>query len=40
MALWPTGRKVPSTYYANFPGQLIIPLDRYVIGANVTWGVQ
>lgn len=40
MTLWPTGIPAPDTYYANYPGELAIPLHRYVIGANVTWGVQ
>lgn len=39
LALWPTGLKLPDTYYANYPGQLFIPLDRYVLGANITYGV-
>lgn len=39
LALWPTGRKLPDTYYANYPGQLYIPLDRYVLGSNITYGV-
>jgi hypothetical protein len=39
LALWPTGLKVPETYYANYPGQLFIPLDRYVFGSNITYGV-
>lgn len=39
LALWPTGRKLPDTYYANYPGQLYIPLDRYVFGSNITYGV-
>ncbi len=40
MAIWPTGVQVPDTYYANFPGELVIPLNRYAIGANITYGVQ
>ena len=39
-ALWPTGRTLPSDYYANYPGQLFIPLDRYVFGSNITYGVK
>lgn len=38
--LWQTGLKLPDTYYANYPGELIIPLDKYIFGANVTYGVQ
>jgi hypothetical protein len=38
-ALWPTGLKIPDTYYANYPGKLFIPLDRYVFGPNITYGV-
>jgi hypothetical protein len=37
LALWPTGRVLPQNYYANYPGQLFIPLDRYVLGPNITW---
>jgi hypothetical protein len=40
MALWPTGFNIPDTYYANFPGNLFIPLDRYVFGANITYGID
>lgn len=39
LTLWPTGIEVPDTYYANFPGALVIPLHRYVLGANVTYDV-
>jgi len=39
-SLWPTGLTIPNTYYANFPGELVIPLDKYIFGANVTYGVQ
>lgn len=39
LALWPTGLKLPDTYYANYPGQLFVPLDRYVFGSNITYGV-
>lgn len=39
LALWPTGLNLPDTYYTNYPGQLFIPLDRYVLGSNITWGV-
>lgn len=39
LALWPTGLKLPDTYYANYPGQLFIPLDRYVFGSNITYGI-
>jgi hypothetical protein len=38
-ALWPTGLSIPETYYANYPGQLFIPLDRYILGSNITWGI-
>lgn len=40
MVLWPTGRKLPEVYYANYPGELFIPLDRYVLGPNITWSVH
>lgn len=39
-ALWPTGMVIPDSYYANFPGELVIPLERYVFGPNITYGVQ
>jgi|LakMenEpi03Aug12_release.lakeMendotaPanAssembly.Ray.scaffolds.fasta_scaffold297624_1 hypothetical protein len=39
LALFPTGLKLPDTYYANYPGQLFIPLDRLVFGSNITFGV-
>jgi hypothetical protein len=39
LAIWPTGRKLPDTYYANYPGQLFVPLDRYALGPNITYGV-
>jgi hypothetical protein len=38
-AMWPTGYKLPNTYYANYPGELFIPLDRYVLGSNITFSV-
>lgn len=38
--LWPTGLKLPETYYANFPGELFIPLDRYIMGPNITYGIH
>ncbi len=31
---------MPNTYYANYPGEFGIPLDRYAHGANMTYGVQ
>lgn len=40
MKMWPTGLKLPESYYANFPGELFIPLERYVLGANITYGVH
>jgi hypothetical protein len=39
LALFPTGLQLPDTYYANYPGQLFIPLDRLVFGSNITFGV-
>jgi len=39
LALWPTGLNLPDTYYANYPGNLYIPVDRYVFGSNITYGV-
>lgn len=39
LAIWTTGRKLPDTYYANYPGQLFVPLDRYALGPNITYGV-
>ena len=40
MKTWTTGLKLPDSYYANFPGEFFIPLSRYVIGPNITWGVH
>lgn len=40
LAIWPTGLTIPSTYYANYPGNLYIPIDRYVLGSNITYGVS
>ena len=39
MTIWPTGIPTPTSYYANFPGELVVPLTRYVIGANLTYGI-
>jgi len=39
-SIWPTGRTLPEVYYANYPGELFIPLDRYVLGPNITYGVH
>ena len=39
LAIYPTGLKLPDTYYANYPGQLFIPLDRLVFGSNITYDV-
>ena len=38
--LYPTGFDLPKNYYANYPGELFIPLDRYVIGSNITYDVK
>lgn len=35
-----TGLALPSVYYANYPGELFIPLNRYVLGPNITYGVK
>jgi hypothetical protein len=40
MAIWPTGATPPAAYYANYPGEMVVPLNRYVFGANLTWGVD
>lgn len=37
---WPTGLTPSREYYANYPGELFIPLNRYVLGPNITWGVE
>lgn len=37
--LYPTGFTLPETYYSNFPGELFVPLDRYINGPNITYGV-
>lgn len=39
-SLWPTGLTPSKEYYANYPGELFIPLNRYVLGPNITWGVN
>ena len=39
LAMWPTGLTLPTDYYANYPGQLFIPISRYVFGSNITYGV-
>jgi len=38
-SVWPTGYTLPQSYYANYPGEMFIPLDRYALGANITYGV-
>ena len=40
LLVWPTGRHLPDTFYSNYPGQLFIDLDRFVLGANITYGIQ
>ena len=40
LTIWPTGRTLPKDYYANYPGELFIPIDRYAFGPNITYGVQ
>lgn len=40
MSLWPTGITIPTAYYANYPGELYIPMDRYLLGPNITYGVD
>lgn len=39
LVLYPTGLTLPKDYYANYPGELFIPIDRYVFGANLTYGL-
>jgi len=39
LALWPTGLKLPEVYYANYPGNLYVPIDRYILGSNITYGI-
>lgn len=39
LVLYPTGLTLPKDYYANYPGQLFIPIDRYVFGSNITYGL-
>lgn len=38
--LWPTGLTPSKEYYSNYPGELFIPLNRYILGPNVTWAVN
>ena len=40
LAIWPTGRHLPDTYYSNYPGELFIDLDKYVLGSNITYGLE
>lgn len=40
MTLWDTGLAIPKDYYANYPGQLYVPLDRYAMGPNITYSVN
>ena len=40
MGIYPTGLKLPETYYANFPGEFFIPLARYALGPNMTYSVH
>jgi hypothetical protein len=39
-SVWPTGLALPQSYYANYPGEMFIPLDRYALGANITYGIK
>ena len=39
-SLWETGFHPSSVYYANYPGGLEINLNMYVIGPNITYGVE
>jgi len=39
-AIWQTGLSLPQSYYANYPGEMFIPLDRYALGANITYGIK
>jgi hypothetical protein len=39
-SLWPTGLMPSKEYYSNYPGELFIPLNRYILGPNITWGVN
>lgn len=38
--LWPTGLTPSKEYFSNYPGELYIPLDRYIMGPNITWAVN
>jgi hypothetical protein len=38
--LWPTGLTPSKEYYSNYPGDFFIPLNMYVLGPNITWGIQ
>ena len=40
MEIWKTGMTLPESYYANYPGELYIAMDRYLIGANITYGID
>ena len=40
MTIWPSGIPVTDTYYLNYPGELNVFLDYYVIGPNITFSVM
>lgn len=40
MTIWPSGLSPPEDYYMNYPGRLLIPLETYAIGPNITYTVQ
>lgn len=37
MSLWPTIKKPIETMYVNYPGQLVIDLDKYALGPNISY---
>lgn len=37
MAIWPGGSRPSQELFMNYPGQLLIQLDNYVIGPNITF---
>ena len=39
MSIYPTGINIPDTYYVNYPGELYVPLDRYLVGTSINYGI-
>lgn len=37
--MWPIGAAPASHYNANYPGKVVIPLQEYVLGPNITYRI-